>query len=170
MKIQTWFDVEGGVRFWNKLPEYKEQFEKLKDGRYLQTTERIQNQRSLEQNNAMWAIPYMFFEKVLIDSGTLINPSKTDIHEWCMVNFLPSDYRERIYEEWKLKEPVVNFRTGEKYKEAFRLTTRRMTTIDMMNYYEAMQIAYAENFSTGEDDDFIPDPDKHWKDKKKKQT
>jgi len=165
--LENWFDVENGVLLWNDLPKYKELLRNLKDGRYIQKTERIENIRSREQNNAMWSLPYAFFKRALIESGELINPSLEDTHEWCMLQFLPSDYRERIYEEWKNKEPIVNHKTGEMYKQPFRLTTTRLTTKDACHYYEAMQIGYAEYFSQDEND-FVPDPDRNYKNKKLK--
>jgi hypothetical protein len=167
-KIETFFDVQNGIKFWYKLPEYKDQLEKLPDGRYTQSTEKVEHQQSREQNNARWAIPYMFMMKALKESGNISqDASKKECHEFCMVNWLPADYRERIYEEWKNKPFIINMKTGEKYKEPFRLTTTRMTTRDSNNYYENMQNGYAENFSSGEPDDQIPDPDKNWKNKNK---
>jgi hypothetical protein len=165
-KIENWFDIENGVKLWHELNKYRENLSNLKDGRYYILVERIENIRSRKQNNAMWAIPYMYFKQALIESGEFVTPSKEDIHEWCMLQFLPSDYRERIYEEWKNKALIVNRKTGEMYKQPFRLTTTRMTTKDANNYYEAMQNGYAEYFSKDEND-FIPDPEKNWKNKTK---
>jgi hypothetical protein len=108
----------------------------------------------------------MYFDKALKETGNLPeDASKKDVHEWCMVNHLPNDYRERIFEIWKNKPFVMNLKTGEKYKEPFRLTTTLMGKSDSNNYYKNMQNGYAENFSSGEQNDFIPDPDKNWRNK-----
>ena len=80
-----------------------------------------------------------------------------------MLNYLPNDYRERIFEKWKLKEGMVNLRTGEIYKTPFRLTTTKMSKKDSNNYYEAMQNGYAMDFSSEDENDQIPDPKKNWK-------
>jgi hypothetical protein len=169
-KIQTWFDVyEDGKKLIFNLPEFSKQYKDLKPGRYIYTIEKVENKRSLEQNNAMWALPYMYLERALKEAGILKETdSKREVHEWCMVNYLPNDYRERIYELWKQKEPIINYKTGEQYKQAFRLSTTLMTTKDSMNYYSAMQDGYAENFSSGEENDLIPDPDPDYKKKNKK--
>ncbi len=168
-KIETWFDVQDGIKYWHNLHEYKRQMVNLKDGRYYTLTERIENQQSREQNNARWAIPYMFFERALKETGNLPQTaSKLDVHEWAMVNCLPSDYRERIYELWKSKPGTINIKTGEVYKEPFRLTTTKMSKKDSNNYYEAMQDCYAENFSSGEPSDLIPDPDPNYNKKRNK--
>ena len=166
MKIETWFEIRDGQELWHNLPEVKNKRKNLKEGTYTYTIERVEDQQSREQNNSRWAIPYMFFRKVLIDTGNLLpTASKTDVHEWCMVNYLPNDYRERIYEEWKLKLGMINLKTGEVYKTPFRLTTIRMRKLDANNYYQAMQDGYAETFSSGEPNDLIPDPDKDYKKK-----
>jgi len=164
-KIETWFDKWGDEITWENIEDYKIQLKELPSGRYIQRTEKVYNNRSLEQNNAMWAIPYKYFESALIEAGIFKNPSKPDIHTWCMVQCLPSDYKQRIFEEWQAKEPIVNYKTFETYKEPFRLTTTKMKTTDSMHYYENLQMFYAENFSTGEEKDFIPDPKKDWKKK-----
>jgi hypothetical protein len=166
MKLQNWFDIENGVRLWHNLQDWKENFNSLKDGRYIIIVEKVEDIRSKEQNNSLWGIPYMFFMQSLIECGELENPSKEIVHKWCMANFLPSDYRERIYEEWKEIKGVVNRKTGEVYKDPFRLTTTKMTKIDCMNYYKNMQNGYLEIFSSDPEKDFIPDPKKDWKDAK----
>lgn len=163
-RIENWFDVQDNVKLWHELDKYKSNLSNLKDGRYYILVERIENQRSREQNNSLWALPYMFFKAALTESGELVNPSKNDVHEWCMLQFLPSDYRERIYEEWKSRQPIINHKTGEMYKQPFRLTTTRMTTKDCNHYYEAMQNGYTDMFSKDENDQ-IPDPDPRWKEK-----
>lgn len=165
MKIETWFDVlDTGEKLWNNLLEYQKQVKNLKPARYTVSIEKVENIRSKEQNNSLWAIPYKFLQKVLIETGTLPEDcSKEQVHEWAMVNCLPENYRERIYEEWKNKPGTINIKTGEVYKQAFRLTTTKMRTIDCMQYYKNMQDCYAQNFSSGEIDDFIPDPKKDYK-------
>jgi len=166
-KIETYFDKQGDVFTWENLQDYKYNLLNLQDGRYIQVTEKVENIRSKEQNNSLWAIPYKFFESALVYAGIFKNPSKLDVHKWCMVNCLPSDYKQRIFEEWMKEEPIINFKTFESYKEPFRFTTTKMKTTDSMHYYENMQMFYAENFSTGEEGDFIPDPDKDYKNKTK---
>jgi hypothetical protein len=166
-KIETYFDVQNGVRLWQDIDKYKSNMNILSDGRYYQLTEKIQNQRSREQNNALWAIPYAYMLPALIITGNLPeHAGKMVCHEWCMVNCLPLNYRERIYEEWKQEPGIVNIKTGEVYKQAFRLTTTKMKTNDCNQYYKNMQDLYAENFSSGEQDDLIPEPRKDWKDNK----
>lgn len=166
-EITTWFDKQGDKITYEDLSKFKLLIKSLSDGRYINHIERIENIRSREQNNAMWAIPYLFFKAALIEAGILKDPSKNDVHKWCMVNFLPSDYKQRIFEEWQNIEPIVNYKTFETYKDPFRLTTTRMKTTDAMHYYENMQLFYAENFSTGFENDMIPDPDPDYKKKNK---
>lgn len=166
MKITIWFDVfEKGKKVIFNRDKFQDAINNLKPGRYLYTIEKVQNIRSLEQNNAMWAIPYKFFEHSLIEAGQLQNPSKQQVHEWCMHYCLPEDYKERIKKEWDEQPAMVDIRTGELFKTAFRLTTTKMTTVDAMHYYENMQNFYAEWFSKDENNQ-IPDPDKNWKNKK----
>lgn len=169
-KIETWFDKEGDRITYEDLAEFKKCLRLLQDGRYINRVELIENIRSLEQNNAMWAIPYRYFEKALVETGTLKDPSKYDIHKWCMVNCLPSDYKQRILDEWIKIEPTINYKTGETYKEPFRLTTTRMFKSDAVNYYQNMQMFYAEYLSTGEEKDFIPDPDPDYKKKREEEN
>jgi hypothetical protein len=160
MKIQTWFDVfDSGNKLWNNFEEYQKQMKSLKPGRYIITTEKVENKRSLEQNNAMWGIPYMFFEKALLDIGEFLHPpSKKQVHEYCMHYCLPEDYKERLKKKYDEMPAMVDKRTGELFKSAFRLTTTEMSTVDAMHYYENLQNFYAEYFSSGEND-LIPDPD-----------
>lgn len=162
-KITTWVDVfdDGKKDIFNR-DEFQGAIKNLKPGRYTYTIEKIENKRSLEQNNAMWGIPYLFFEQALVEAGQLQNPSKQQIHEWCMHYCLPNDYKERIKREWDEQIALVDIRTGELFKTAFRLTTTKMTTKDAMNYYENMQNFYAEWFAKDENDQ-IPDPRKDWK-------
>ena len=167
-KIETYFDKSGKDKKWENFSEYKFLTDSLPDGRYIVTTELIENIRSKEQNNAMWALPYKYFNQALVEAGIFKDPSKMDIHKWCMVQFLPSDYKSRIFEEWQKEEPIVNYKTFETYKEPFRLTTTKMSKSDCNHYLENMQLFYAENFSTGEEKDFIPDPSKDYKNKLKK--
>lgn len=162
--IDTWFDKQGDKIIYDDIQKFKLLIKSLSDGRYLNHIERIENIRSREQNNAMWAIPYLYFKQALIEAGIFKNPSKNDTHNWCMVQCLPSDYKQRIFEDWQRIEPIVNYKTFETYKEPFRLTTTKMKTTDSMHYYENMQLFYAENFSSGEEKDFIPDPNKNYKD------
>lgn len=142
---------------------WREQFAKsvqnLPDGRYILHLEKVYNKRSLDQNNAMWGIPYMFFAKAIHDNGILANPSKDQVHNFCMYHCLPEDYKERIKTEWEQEKGFIDLKTGEEVKEPFHLTTRKMTTSDAMNYYANMQQFYAEWFASGREDDFIPDPD-----------
>jgi len=168
-EITTWFQKsDKGIQYQN-ITEFKNCLNLLEFGRYIHHIEKIENIRSKEQNNAMWAIPYKFFKDALIDAGIFKNPSKNDIHIWCMVQCLPSDYKQRIFEEWQQKEPIVNYKTFETYKEPFRLTSTRMNKSDSNHYYENLQMFYAEHFSSGEENDFIPDPDPDWKKKLKKE-
>ena len=159
MKITTWVDIfESGKKVTHNRDKFKDALENLRPGRYIYTIEKVENKRSLDQNNAMWGIPYEFFRLALIESGEFKDPSKHQIHEWCMYYFLPEDYKERIRKEWEEQEPMIDRRTGEVFKTAFRLTTTKMTTIDAMHYYENKQNGYAEFFSNDETD-LIPDPD-----------
>ena len=158
--IETWIDIyENGKIIVNNKQQYDENIKLLHPGRYLHSIKRVQNIRSLDQNNSMWGIPYMFYRKALIESGEFINPSNNQIHEWCMLNCLPEDYRERIYAEWKEEQGSINYKTGEVYKSPFRLTTTKMTTVDAMHYYENMQNNYADWFGNGNEKNQIPDPD-----------
>lgn len=164
--IDTYFDKIGENIEYDNLSDFKKCLKLLAQGRYIHHIEKVENIRSREQNNSMWGIPYIFFTSALIEAGIFKNPSKNDVHQWCMVNCLPSDYKQRIFDEWQKIEPIVNYKTFETYKEPFRLTTTKMKTTDANHYYENLQLFYAENFSSGEENDFIPDPDPDWKKKK----
>ena len=164
-KIETWFDKWGDKITWENLDDYKFRIKNLQSGRYVVRIEKVFNNRSLEQNNSIWAIPYKYFEQVLTELGELQNPSKQQIHEWCMHYCLPEDYKERIKSEWNEQKALVDIRSGELFKTAFRLTTTKMTTVDSMHYYENMQNFYAEYFSSGDEKDVIPNPVKDWKKK-----
>jgi len=84
-KIETWFDKWGKDLKWENLIEYKRLIEELPSGRYIVTIEKVFNNRSREQNNSIWAIPYKYFKQALINSGEFVNPSKQQIHEWAML-------------------------------------------------------------------------------------
>ena len=164
-KLSTWFDVlENGQKDIFKRDEFQEAVKGLKPGRYIYSIEKVENIRSKEQNNALWGIPYMYYERVLVELGHFKDPSKKQIHEWCMHYCLPEDYKERVKKEYDQEPALVDLKTGELFKSSFRLTTTKMSTRDAMNYYENLQNFYAENLSSGEEDQ-IPDPDKNWKDK-----
>lgn len=166
MKLTTWFDVfKDGTKQIHEKDKFKNAFDNLEPGRYIYIVEKQLNKRSLEQNNAMWAIPYLYFENSLVEAGQLQNPSKQQVHEWCMHYCLPEDYKERIRKEYDAQEPLVDIRTGELFKPSFRLTTTKMSTVDAMHYYENMQNFYAEWFAKDEKDQ-IPDPIKNWKQNK----
>lgn len=159
MKIQTWFDIENGVKLYHFKDKYQDLSKNLKDGRYIETIESVGRIRSNPQNNTYWGIAYMYMKQGLINAGIFKDPSDKQVHEWCMVNCLPEDYKERIYNAWELEPAITNLKTGKTYKEPFRLTSTMMHTIDGIHYYENMQMMYAENFSSGEENDFIPDPE-----------
>ena len=164
-EVKGYFDKIDGEIFYNNRDDFKLKFSKLEDGRYFYSVNKVYNKRSLKQNNAMWGIPYMYFERALIESGNYQNPSNDTVHKFCMHHCLPDDYKERIKKEWEDISAMVDIKTGELFKDAFRLTTTKMGTKDSMNYYNNMQVFYAENFSSGGEDDFIPDPDPDYKNK-----
>lgn len=167
-KIKDHFDIINSKAYYTDRDKFLYLFKNLQDGRYIHTIELVKNIRSKEQNNAMWGIPYMYFERALIETGNYQNPSKDQIHQFCMHHCLPEDYKERIKKEWEDEPAMIDMKTGEMFKKAFRLTTTKMKTTDAMNYYTNMQNFYAENLSSGADDQ-IPDPDPDYKNKKKKE-
>ena len=166
MKVVTWFDKSGKSKLWHEFEKYKAIMENLPDGRWTVTTEKVENIRSLEQNNSLWAIPYVYFETALVESGTLIKPTKLNVHHWCLHHFCPVNYAERIREEWEHEPEFIDHKTGEVFKEPFRLTTKKMKTTDCMDYYNNLQSGYLEFFSSSPED-LIPDPDPNWRSKTK---
>ena len=68
-KIETYFDKSGKVKTWENFNEYKTLIDSLPDGRYINIIEKVENIRSKEQNNAIWAIPYRYFEQALTNAG-----------------------------------------------------------------------------------------------------
>ena len=162
--ITTWFNKLNGKTEWDNPDKLRDAISILKDGRYVVEIKEVSHQRSLEQNNAMWAIPYAYYMHALTELGYFKDPSKQQIHEWAMHYCLPEDYKERIKAEWTALEPMVDIKTGELFKTAYRLTSTKMSTKDAMNYYENLQNFYAENLSSGSEDQ-IPDPDKNYKTK-----
>ena len=159
MKIQTWVDVtETGKKEIHEREKFQDAISNLKYGRYIYTIEKVENIRSLDQNNAMWGIPYAFFNRVLKETGHFENPSKEQTHEFCMHYCLPEDYKERLKKEWDAMPSLKDIRTGKFFKTPFRLTTKKMSVEDAMHYYSNMQKFYAENFASGREGDSIPDP------------
>jgi hypothetical protein len=158
MKIQTWIIVSDGKKEVHEKEKFQESLNSLKDGQYIYTVEEVCNTRSLDQNNAIWGIPYLFFTRALVEMGHFKNPSKEQIHEWCMYHCLPEDYKERIKKEWEDSLSMVDMKTGELFKTPFRLTTKKMTTTDAINYYSNLQQFYAEKLASGSEEDYIPDP------------
>jgi hypothetical protein len=162
MKIQTYFDVINGKKEIFQKAKFQGLIDKLKDGRYLYIVERVENIRSLEQNNTYWGIAYAYMERALVEAGYLdgtIHPKillkKT--HEWCLRHFSPPEFVERIREEWE-KDPGIADIDGVMFKEPFRISSTLMTRIEGARYFELMQDGYKEFFSKGEND-FIPNPD-----------
>lgn len=130
----------------------------LVNGRYRQTIEKIYENRTDKQNNALWAIPYEIMQRCIIEvTGAYI--SKKEMHETiAMPNCLPKDYIERIKKEWEDDPGIVNKKTGQVIKPAFRLTSTKMTTVEMMKYYQNLQDFLWEMFEAE-----CPDPDPLYK-------
>ena len=166
-KLETYFRKISGKAIYPEHEAFIRKFEELPDGFYTHRIESAGRIRSIKQNNSMWGIPYVFFKKALQESGNYVNISDQQVHEFCMHHCLPEDYKERIRNEWKESTGMIDIRTGEMFKSAFRLTTTKMTTVDAMNYYTNMQQFYTEWFSSGKYDDYIPDPDPKYKKKRK---
>jgi len=165
MKIESYFYISSGVPNYNDKDKFKRAIAELPDGFYTHVIESAGKIRTVKQNNSMWGIPYIYFKRALHESGNYANISNQQVHEFCMHHCLPEDYKERIRTEWIDSPGMVDMKTGEVFKSAFRLTTTKMTTKDAMNYYEILQQFYAEWFSSGQDDDVIPDPDPDYKKK-----
>lgn len=157
--------MTAGKAIYPNVEAYRNKIASLPDGMYLNSIEQCFNIRSIKQNNSCWGIAYLYIEQALLKTGQYKNISKEQVHQFAMHHCLPADYKERIYKEWQDDPGMIDIKTGEVFKSAFRLTTTKMTTKDAMNYYEEMQAFYLEWFSSNEND-FIPDPDPNWKNKK----
>lgn len=164
--IETYFLMRSGVINYPDKDKFKRLINELPDGQYLTKIEPVGRKRTIKQNNSFWGIPYAYFKRALIASGNYKDISDQQVHEFCMHHCLPDDYKERILNQYKADPGMVDIKTGEVFKSAFRLTTTKMTTIDGMHYYENLQAFYAEWFSSGEANDVIPDPDPEYKNKK----
>lgn len=157
--IETYFTMQSGKAVYDNPDKFKDAIRALQDGWYIHKITKVTNQRSLDQNNSIWGIPYQFFKRALENSGNYKDVSDRQVHDFAMHHCLPENYKERILNEWKDDPGMVDLKTGEVFKSAFRLTTTRMTTVDAMKYYENMQMFYSEWFSSGKEGDTIPDPD-----------
>jgi len=138
------------------------------DGEYWGTLEKIYNKRSVPQNNSVFGIAYKILKNCLQEStGEIWTIDK--VHEFCKDNdknqndLLPLDYLERIKKEWGAnpKNQIANKETGETIILPFVVTTTKMQTIEMMEFYSNLQRFAAEWFGVE-----IPDPDPEWKTKK----
>jgi hypothetical protein len=171
MKIQTYFDILApGKREYFQKAKFQGLIDNLKPGRYIHTVERVENKRSLEQNNTYWGIAYAFFQRALVEAGILDGTKgneylKLHTHYWCLHHFAPVDFVTRIREVWENDPGIVDIKTGEYFKEPFRISSTLMTTKEGSDYFTNMQSGYLEFFSIGEND-FIPDPDKSKRRKK----
>lgn len=140
--------------------KFKDALKIASDGRYFLTLEKSYNKRSVSQNNSVFGVAYKILQECFIDSfGEFV--SIDWIHEYCKKNLLPPEYLERIYNEWLSEEKtnIVSKKTGECLNiSEFKLTTTKMRTVEMMEYYSNLQDFSLEYFETN-----IPDPDPEWK-------
>jgi hypothetical protein len=164
MKIQTYFDVysDGKVEYFQK-DKFKSLIKNLKPGRYINKIEKLEDKRSLEQNNTYWGICYAYFERALVEAGILDGSANNayllkKTHEWCLHHFAPEDFVTRIREEWENDPGITDIKTGEIFKEPFRISSTLMTRKEGAKYFENMQDGYKEFFSIGDGDE-IPNPD-----------
>lgn len=158
--------MQAGKHFYREPDKFKQAIKALPDGFYTIVIEQTGNIRSIKQNNSMWGIAYQYYKKALTDTGQYKYISNKQVHDWCMHHCLPEDYKERILKEWQDDPGMIDLKTGEVFKSAFRLTTTKMTRVDAMHYYDNLQAFYSEWFSSGQEGDTIPDPDINWKKKK----
>jgi len=168
MKIQTFFDVytDGKIEYYQK-DKFKSLIKNLKPGRYINKVEKVEDIRSKEQNNTYWGVAYAYFERALIEAGILDGKMNHQTllkktHEWCLRTFAPEDFVTRIREEWANDPGMTDVRTGDAFKEPFRISSTQMTKKEGARYFENLQDGYKEFFSIGEND-FIPDPNKDYK-------
>lgn len=157
-RIINYFDItDQGVQQLGSA-DIKMAIKMLVKGRYKQTIEKIYNKRSNQQNRAMWGIPYDILQRCIIEAtGEYI--SIEDVHEkYAMPNCLPKEYIERIKNKWEEYYGIVNEKTGQIIKPAFRLTTTEMNTTESTQYYKNLQDFIMEMFGAD-----CPDPDPMYK-------
>jgi len=164
--LETFFLQRSGKSNYPDKDKFIRLLAELPDGTYMNKIEPIGRIRTIKQNNTFWGLAYSFYKRALTESGNFKDISDEQTHVWCMHHCLPEDYKERIRKEYDEQTGMIDIKTGEVFKSAFRLTTTKMTTIDAIHYYENLQAFYLEWFSQ-RDDDFIPDPDPEYKKKQK---
>ncbi|MCK9281324.1 MAG: hypothetical protein M0P71_11930 [Melioribacteraceae bacterium] len=163
IKIFGLADIDKGKLSLLKEKEFKEAIGNVPKGRYFITLEKVYRKRSLKQNNSLWAIPYKILINCFIDAFGH-NVTEAWVHNFCKENLLPEEYLERIKKEWDNdpKNQLINKLSGEIIVLQFEPTTRKMTTVECMEYYENLQNFGCEYFGAE-----IPEPDKDWKKKLK---
>lgn len=163
IKIFGLADIDKGKLSLLKEKEFKEALRNAPKGRYFITLEKVYRKRSIKQNNSLWAIPYKILRDCFIDSFGH-NVTEAWVHNFCKENLLPAGYRERILKEWNEdpKNQIINKLSGEVITLKFEPTTRKMTTIECIEYYENLQNFGCEYFMAD-----VPDPDPDWKKKLK---
>jgi len=160
-KLTAIADFKLGVGIPNFLnnKEFRDNL-KLCDGRYIVTFEKAYRKRSNSQNSSIWAVPYVLIQNALIAEGyeeAKGEKGKLYVHEICKENCLPVEYVDQLKEEHKEK-CLISKNSGQIISMPFRLTTKKMTTVQCMEYYSNLQNFGYEFFSIE-----IPDPEKNYK-------
>jgi hypothetical protein len=149
-----------------KKDEFKKALKFAPNGRYFLSLEKSYNKRSVNQNNSVFGIAYKMMREGFIDSfGEYVTIQW--VHEYCKNpdnKLIPPEYLDRIYKEYleSEKKEIINKSTGEVLTIPFKVTTTKMKTIEMMEYYSNLQYFAKDYFDMD-----IPDPDPEWMNKNK---
>ena len=155
----TFVTIKEGKLYVQKRDEYIVACKMLPEGDYKWSLERIYNKRTLKQNAANFGVIYSAIQPVLSDAlGEYIpiasnSDDDATVHNICKARCLPKAYIERLKEEWE-QSGLYDHNTGELiYKAPFRLTTTKMTTVEMSEYWQNIQAWALEYFGAE-----LPDP------------
>jgi len=158
-----WIDEHGKLSIVNE-DKFKTALKVATPGRYFLTLEKAYNKRSLSQNNSIFGISYKILQECFIQSfGEYVTIEW--VHNYCKNpenKIIPESYIERLKDEYLQKEKIAipNKNTGEFISMPFEVTTTKMSTVEMMEYYSNLQ-DFALNYFETE----IPGPDPDWKNK-----
>ena len=132
--------------------KYLEACKNLPDGLYKWSLERCYSNRTLKQNAASWGVIYDAMQPILSDAMGEYIPlyapdDEVSVHNILKGKCLPKAYVERLKIEYEAKQ-YVDKTTGEiLYSKPFRLTTTKMTTVEMSEYFENIRIFAREFFN-----------------------
>jgi hypothetical protein len=151
-KLETFATISRGKLDIKQRERFVSAISGLSEGDYTLRLEKLFRKRSIQQNRAKFGIAYKILSECFTEAyGEFV--SIDEVHEYCKANLLPPEYIERLKEKHKSKI-FMNKDTGETVEIPFVLTTKELTTVEEMVYYQRLQRFGAEFFGVD-----IPDPE-----------